>query len=414
MFDPHARRTVEAHREGRALAFAVGFIAIASLTVAVPALAGPVDPAIVYQGRLTDGGQPAHGAYEMYVDVYNAQTGGNFVSSAGSAANPLAVEVTDGLFTVELNLHVGQTYNGNERWLQIRVRRPGQAQYTTLQPRQRLAPAPFANLALSALQASEAAFANDIPQAWKAFTFIPGVGPVYNGSGHVGIGTDTPQARLHVNATASEAVRVTSSSTIGTWLNLYNGTADQYWRLIATGSANGEGPGVLLIGHGTAPTVQSSVMTMTATGNVGIGTTAPAARLDVNGTMRSKVVQITGGSDVAEPYDIAAAGEVAAEPGMVVSIDPARLGALRVCDRACDPAVAGIVSGANGIRPGLTLTQEGTVADGALPVASIGRVWCWVDAGAGGPVGRASRAPAPAPHCSRPSMLRPPKQPSRG
>jgi hypothetical protein len=48
--------------------------------------------------------------------------------------------------------------------------------------------------------------------------------------------------------------------------------------------------------------------------------------------------------------------------------------------------VAGIISGANGIQPGLTLGQKGTVADGEMPVASIGRVWCYVDADAGGPV----------------------------
>ena len=48
--------------------------------------------------------------------------------------------------------------------------------------------------------------------------------------------------------------------------------------------------------------------------------------------------------------------------------------------------MGGIISGANGIRPGLILRQPGTVADGKYPVASSGRVWCYCDAGAGGAI----------------------------
>ena len=48
--------------------------------------------------------------------------------------------------------------------------------------------------------------------------------------------------------------------------------------------------------------------------------------------------------------------------------------------------MAGIISGANGVIPGLTLTQEGTVSDGTMPVASVVRVRCWADADTGGPI----------------------------
>ena len=63
-------------------------------------------------------------------------------------------------------------------------------------------------------------------------------------------------------------------------------------------------------------------------------------------------------------------------PGMVVAIDREHVGQMRVAARAYDRTVAGILSGANGIAPGITLRQKGTVADGTHPVASIGRVWC--------------------------------------
>ena len=40
----------------------------------------------------------------------------------------------------------------------------------------------------------------------------------------------------------------------------------------------------------------------------------------------------------------------------------------------------------NGVRPGLVLGQKGSVADGAQPVASVGRVYVWCDADSGGSI----------------------------
>lgn len=120
---------------------------------------------------------------------------------------------------------------------------------------------------------------------------------------------------------------------------------------------------------------------ISTSGNVGIGKD-PTAKLDVNGTAKVKVIQITGGSDVSESFNVNSAADNALkpEPGMVVAIDPERSGELRIARTAYDRTVAGIISGAGGINPGMVMGQEGTVAVGGHPVALTGRVYCLTDA----------------------------------
>ena len=102
------------------------------------------------------------------------------------------------------------------------------------------------------------------------------------------------------------------------------------------------------------------------------------------GRISTEELEITGGSDLAERFDITSGFDIAApQPGMVVSIDPARPGGLTVSGRAYDRLVAGVVSGAGGIETGLIMGQQGSEADGAYPVALTGRVYVWVDAAHG-------------------------------
>ena len=48
--------------------------------------------------------------------------------------------------------------------------------------------------------------------------------------------------------------------------------------------------------------------------------------------------------------------------------------------------MAGVVSGAGGVKSGMLMGQTGTKAAGKHPVALTGRVYCYVDADAGGSV----------------------------
>lgn len=105
-------------------------------------------------------------------------------------------------------------------------------------------------------------------------------------------------------------------------------------------------------------------------GNIGIGTTQPTTTLDVNGTTRTKILEITGG-DVAEARH-PAMGHII-EPGMVVVFDENEPGTIRTTTKPYDKKAAGVVSGKGKYFAGVCLL-EGELKKGALPVAQIGTV----------------------------------------
>jgi polyhydroxyalkanoate synthesis regulator phasin len=89
-------------------------------------------------------------------------------------------------------------------------------------------------------------------------------------------------------------------------------------------------------------------------------------------------LQITGGSDLCEHFEVN--GVVEPEPGMVVTIAGT---SLEISRHAYSRAVAGVISGAGGLKPGLYMGQANTEADGQYPVALSGRVYVWADASSG-------------------------------
>jgi hypothetical protein len=437
--------------------------------------------AFAYQGQLREGGMPANGAYDIQFTLYTARAGGVELKSVVHED----VVVINGQFTVKLDF--GRAgFDSKESWLEVAVRAGYSTDaFTSLSPRQRLTPTPYAILAQRdswsligvpvgfAEGMSEAAAVDPLKgesdkaetsgkkeetpgevktaaaAALGAQNFIakfdaagnatansimfdngagvgigtttpfvnldvkgqarfytesagkPGIelayradlnwnrilsydrqnnrykdlfieagddvtGVMIKSNGNLGIGTTNPNAKLHIsgigvdNNGSTAVVRITSGN--GAQNLLLDGNEID---AIADG---------LFLNHNT----NQKVILGTGGGNVGVGTANPAAKLHVAGTTRTGVLEITGGSDLAEPFEVG--GAEAIKPGMVVAIDAGRPGSLRLADKAYDRTVAGIVSGANGINPGLTMRQEGTVADGSMPVALTGRVYCWADA----------------------------------
>jgi len=87
---------------------------------------------------------------------------------------------------------------------------------------------------------------------------------------------------------------------------------------------------------------------------------------------------IRGGADLAEPFNITSGnGEV--PQGAVVVIDEQNPGHLKLSDSPYDTRVAGVVSGANGVNPGIQMHQQGLI-EGGKNVALTGRVYVQADA----------------------------------
>jgi hypothetical protein len=109
-----------------------------------------------------------------------------------------------------------------------------------------------------------------------------------------------------------------------------------------------------------------------------------------NGMTVTTVLQITGGADLSEQFEVGGsmtASEGASSepilPGTLVSIDPEKPGKLLISSKSYDRKVAGVISGAGGLRPGMLMSQSDSAADGQHPVALTGRVYCWADAAQG-------------------------------
>ncbi|NJM93520.1 MAG: hypothetical protein HC842_01640 [Cytophagales bacterium] len=136
-------------------------------------------------------------------------------------------------------------------------------------------------------------------------------------------------------------------------------------------------------GDGTSGTAYIQARDESGSSSIGLqfrtqlnGNWRDAMRLSPEGNVTVNVIEIRGGSDLAETFDVIEHPE----PGMLVSIDPTHEGKLCISKTPYDKKVAGIISGAGGVNTGLKMGQESTLAHGEFAVALTGRVYCWVDA----------------------------------
>ena len=124
--------------------------------------------------------------------------------------------------------------------------------------------------------------------------------------------------------------------------------------------------------HISAGGVDNSIVFYNATNSI-------VTSISESGVLTTKVLTITGGADIAEPFQMS---QPDLPKGAVVIIDEANPGKLKLSAEPYDRRVAGIISGAGGVNPGLSLSQHG-VMEGDQHIALTGRVYVQADASNG-------------------------------
>jgi hypothetical protein len=172
----------------------------------------------------------------------------------------------------------------------------------------------------------------------------------------------------------------------------YTGQASGYYSIVLGGSHNVAMGDYSLAAGGYATAAHDnsflwngdSDVARTSTGEKRFEVYAPGGARFYTGTnplyssgeMSCAMLTIRGGADLAEPFTMS---ESTVAPGAVVVIDPDHPGRLKLSTRAYDHKVAGIISGAGGVRPGISMIQAEAL-EGGHNVALSGRVYALVDA----------------------------------
>lgn len=389
---------------------------------------------ISYQGRvkLSGGAAPTDGTYTLTFSLYHT------VSSAIPIwAETLQVQVTGGLFSVQLgNVHPLGTnfFAGSNRWLGVKY-----GANPEMTPRTKLTSSPYAlysgisdtsSVAMHALFTDTANYAKASPSTsgWAddgAAVRLTGV------TDQVGIGTSTPLSKLHVDGSeilstgvyagfkfrdrangvndnwvlyslnnvarlfrqgAGDLMGVTTAGSFG-----FGSTNPGSHRIYAIGNNSGvagstayfynsNASGIAMVSEAHSTDAAAVVL------QYGSGDVFRCFRVDAQGGYHwafqvtqdgwavSNYLQLLGGSDLSEKFDVHESEALKPEPGMAVCIDPAHPGELVVSTEAYDRRVAGIISGAGDIAPGMLMGQKGSIADGDHPVALSGRVYVMADA----------------------------------
>lgn len=283
---------------------------VALLAMLIATQVGAQVPEIMsYQGLATDNntGNPLpDGNYPMAFSIYDAASAGSVQWGPESHS---AVAVSGGVFSVTLGQGTtpipltAAAFAGPDRWLEIEINSQ------VIVPRTRLTTVPYAFKCASGAGDSDwEVIGNDVVTEHGASGFPSG--------GHVGIKTAIPQTPFHIGGDntglASFPIYIAPTGTNGITpladphrqgllFNAYakssNDSYRRYVDIVSLGYANYTyGGSVIRFLTNDRTTMSGEAderMRIERDGNVGIGTTDPSSRLDVDGPVATALTTVT-------------------------------------------------------------------------------------------------------------------------
>jgi hypothetical protein len=305
-----------------------------------------------YQGRLTDAGSPATGFYDLQFSLFDTADG---TVKIGQTQNVLNVSVSSGVFTVTLDFGPN-AFPGQSRFLEIGARPSGAGPFNVMLPRQQITSTPYAVRSLNTGSADVANNAQqlggiaasqyvktDDPRLTNSRLPAPGsndyiqngggfqsaqfnilgngtVGGVLTGNtvnsnlqyqlggqrfaarigtngiilgppnaplvlgdnANVGIGTENPASSIG----AARVLDIEGHSAVVRMGSQQNGGQQFEWQSTLLGPLPG-----MNLKNASAGT---NLFTVLGSGNIGMGTTTPTARLHVNGNIKVSALGAAG------------------------------------------------------------------------------------------------------------------------
>lgn len=332
-----------------------------------------------YQGKLTDTGTPS-ATYDFEFRLCD--------SLADDCTAPLAVQqisgvpVSGGVFTVKLDF-TAANFDGSDRFLEIAVKRPAQADYTTLAGRQKITSAPYAIKSISADAATSAINADNAANStlFGGLTiddFVQNTTTQQTGNFNLsgdgilgstlGVGVTTPEAGYKLDVSGLGVFRPGNGR-----INLGSPSGETGMAIISNSPNNRadirfDGTTLkLLAGTGTSAMASTNGINIDRFGNVGIGTTSPNVKLDVTGSVNLSGILSVGTSATINNLNAYSGVNVVTGNLGVFS------GNLSVSNNA---AVSGALTAGNGatVSNGLTVSSGNLNVSGSGSILNVGSV----------------------------------------
>lgn len=216
-------------------------------------LANAQTSVFTFQGRLTDGGNPANANYDLRFSLFNDLDAGEQIGTTQTVSD---VPVTGGIFTVQLDFGAA-SFSGADRFIEISISPAGLNNFTTLVPRQALTSAPYSIQAVNAadsqslggVTADQYVQAND-SRLSDARMPLPGSSDYLQN-------TAAPQPGVSFNVGGTGTAGILSAGTqfnLGGNRILSNAGSSNLFMGIAAGAANTTGSSNSFFGHNAGRT----------------------------------------------------------------------------------------------------------------------------------------------------------------